>query len=117
MLLMGCVSAPTVDKQGYVLPYPASKGFTASHAYLITRKFAQALLENALPIEMQVDFYLQMIAYDYNFKIRATSSYIKQASTASDVFTLCILCEPHLIYVAFLALVVFTLLIYLHLKS
>ena len=104
IVLLGYVRKPCVEN-GHVKPWPNGPGFTASHAYMLTRRAAELLVKHAMPIEMQVDFYLQAIAYDYQLKIRMIQDPIKQARTGSDVFSLCILCESSWIYAGFLLLV------------
>ena len=104
IVLLGYVRKPELDN-GLVKPWPNGPGFTASHAYMLNRKAAKLLVQHALPIEMQLDFYLQAIAYDHELQIRLIRDPVKQARTGSDVFSLCILCESSWIYAGFLVMV------------
>ena len=79
-----------------VIPWPASCGFMGAHAYVLTRRAAECLVATALPLEMQVDFYLQAVAWRDGLRITTTSlPRIKQVWTGGgNVFTLCLMCEP-----------------------
>ena len=77
-----------------VVPWPASCGFVGAHAYLITRHAATQLLKTALPLEMQVDYYIQSVAWRDGLVITKGRDKIRQVYTGSDVFTLCFMCEP-----------------------
>jgi hypothetical protein len=79
-----------------VIPFPASCGYAGSHAYMLRRKSAEILLKDALPLEMQIDYYIQAQTEKKNLKMKKTSrKKIRQVwAGGSDVFTVCYFCEP-----------------------
>jgi len=106
-LLGWCGTLKTIGNQ--VMPYP-KEGWVGAHAYCISRRVAQLLVDNAYPIEMQVDYYIQAIAYKYGLSITHSKNKIKQVWTGgSDVFSICLQCEW---YYLFLIGIFTTILIY-----
>ena len=92
-----------------VIPWPKSCGFVGAHAYAMTRKSAEILVKHALPLEMQVDYYIQARAAKESLRISITPlKKIRQVYTGSDVFTVCLMCEP--LYPMLLGLVIAVLL-------
>ena len=83
-------------KQKCVIPWPASRGFMGAHAYVLTRHAARCLVSTALPLEMQVDYYLQAVTWRDGLHMTTTTlPPIKQVWTGgSNVFTICFMCEP-----------------------
>ena len=83
-------------KQSCVIPWPASCGFMGAHAYALTRHAAQCLVSTAQPLEMQVDYYLQAVAWRDGLRVTTTAlPPIKQVWTGGgNVFTICFMCEP-----------------------
>jgi GR25 family glycosyltransferase involved in LPS biosynthesis len=84
------------QKQSCVIPWPASCGFMGAHAYVLTRHAAKCLVGTALPLEMQVDYYLQAVAWRDGLRVTTTSlPPLKQVWTGGgNVFTICFMCEP-----------------------
>lgn len=83
-------------------PWPKSRGFWGSHAYMLTRHAAELLVFHALPITMQVDSYIQLIASLYTWKVQVPSNPVKQRWSRSDVFSLCLFCDTKLFLVVFI---------------
>jgi len=50
-------------------PWNRVVSFSAAHAYILKREAAQALLEDALPIEMHIDHYMAMCGIMKDFKL------------------------------------------------
>jgi GR25 family glycosyltransferase involved in LPS biosynthesis len=50
-------------------PWNRVVSFSAAHAYIIKRETAQALLEDAFPIEMHIDHYMAMCGMMKDFKL------------------------------------------------
>jgi hypothetical protein len=96
---------------GSITPFPSSPGFSGAQAYLLTRHGATVLTESFFPLEMQVDYAMQAIADAKGLRIVASSlPKLRQTLTGSDVFRVCLLCEPSLVYgvvVGLVALVAF----------
>ena len=83
-------------KQNCVIPWPGSCGFMGAHAYALTRHAATRLVSTALPLELQVDYYLQAVAWRDGLRVTTTTlPPIKQVWTGGgNVFTICFMCEP-----------------------
>lgn len=84
------------NKDQSVIPWPKGQCFYGSHAYILTRKAAETLLVDALPIQMQIDFYIQAVAADKNLKIYTSKNRIRQSKAlGTDIMeTFCLTCEP-----------------------
>lgn len=105
LFLLGWVGHLPGDASGVVRPLPRSEGFWGSHAYLVTRKAASKLIDDALPIEVQLDAYLQLCAEKHSLTIRAGRTKIKQVwKNDSDILSICLLCNSRYVYAAFCAL-------------
>jgi GR25 family glycosyltransferase involved in LPS biosynthesis len=108
-------SLDLLDGNGNVVPFPSANGFFGAHAYMLTRKAAQLLVDNAFPLEMQLDYYIQTIADEHGLRIRPCdpARKIKQVFTGiSNVFSLCIACNMGYVYAALcviLAILIFAL--------
>ena len=79
-----------------VIPWPQGQCFYGSHAYMLTRKSAEILLLDALPIQMQIDFYIQAVASDRKLHIITSKHRIRQSkSLGTDIMdNFCLTCEP-----------------------
>jgi len=79
-----------------VIPWPKGQCFYGSHAYMLTRKSAEILLLDALPIQMQIDFYIQAVASDRKLHIITSKHRIRQSkSLGTDIMdNFCLTCEP-----------------------
>jgi len=106
-LLGWCSSLPSNRRpDGSLVVFPTSAGFTGAHAYMLTQHAARTLMQHLFPLEMQVDFAMQSIAEAHGLRIVAsTHPKIRQKYTGSDVFRVCLLCEPLYVYAVLLVLV------------
>jgi GR25 family glycosyltransferase involved in LPS biosynthesis len=108
IFMLGWMGKPTVKPDGSVLAYPSGKMLWGTHAYILNRRAAETLCIHGFPLEMQADYMLQAIADQYNLKIRCASSPIKQKYTGSwsnimgsNIFSVCLFCDPNNVYIAF----------------
>jgi glycosyl transferase family 25 len=105
-LLGWCSTLPARRMDGSITPFPSSAGFSGAQAYLLTRHAATTLTESFFPLEMQVDYAMQAIADAKGLRIVASSRpKLRQTLTGSDVFRVCLLCEPSLVYGVVMGLV------------
>jgi len=105
-LLGWCNTLPGRRRDGSLVPFPSSAGFSGAQAYLLTRHAATVLTANLFPLEMQVDYAMQAIADAKGLRIVVSSRpKLRQTLTGSDVFRVCLLCEPSLVYAVVLGLV------------
>lgn len=107
-LLGWCSTLPSRRRpDGSLVVFPTSAGFSGAQAYMLTQHAARTLMQHLFPLEMQVDYAMQAIAETHGLRIVAsTVQKIRQTYTGSDVFRVCVLCEPSLVYAAFVVLVV-----------
>lgn len=106
-LLGWCSTLPGRREDGSIIPFPSSDGFVGAQAYMLTRHAAEVLMKHLFPLEMQVDYALQAIADAHGLRIvPSTGRKIRQKLTGSDVFRLCLLCEPQYVY-AVIGLLIF----------
>ena len=106
-LLGWCSTLPSRRLDGSLVVFPSSTGFAGAQAYLLTRHAATILTQNLFPLEMQVDYAMQAIADKHKLRVVPSSrTKLRQKYTGSDVFRVCWLCEPSLVYGVVLALVV-----------
>ena len=84
--------------------YDPKKGFVGAHAYMLTKQAAYSLVENALPMTKQVDYYLndsikygrlRMIHVPFHQRLR-------QESSPSNIYT------PTYLHLAYIGMVVFS---------
>lgn len=98
-LLGWCNLLPKRRGDGSVISFPTSAGFVGAQAYMLTRHAAEVLTKHLFPLEMQVDYAIQAIAEAHSLRIVPTAlRKIRQTYTGSDVFRLCLLCEPLRVY-------------------
>lgn len=106
-LLGWCSTLPTQRRpDGSLVVFPTTAGFSGTHAYMLTQHAARTLMQHLFPLEIQVDYAVQAIAEAHGLRmVASTAQKIRQTYTGSDVFRMCVLCEPKLVYGAFLVLV------------
>lgn len=98
-LLGWCSTLPSRRMDGSLVVFPSSAGFAGAQAYLLTRHAATILTRHLFPLEMQVDYAMQSIADKHKLRIVPSSgTKLRQTFTGSDVFRVCWLCEPSLVY-------------------
>ena len=106
-LLGWCDRLPPRRRDGSLVPFPASQGFAGAQAYMLTRTAAEELTRHLFPLEIQVDFAMQGIADAQGLRIVPSPlPKLRQKLTGSDVFRVCLLCEPRLVYGVIAALCV-----------
>jgi hypothetical protein len=72
---------------------------------MLTRHAATVLSAHLFPLEMQVDYAMQAIADAKGLRMLASPlPKLRQTLTGSDVFRVCLLCEPTLVYGVVVAL-------------
>ena len=69
--------------------YDPKKGFIGAHSYMLTRHAAHTLLEDAFPIQKQVDFYLNDKIRNGSLRMIHVPSHqrIRQAYSPSNIYT------------------------------
>jgi len=70
--------------------------FALAHAYIISRRAAKILFDEALPISHHIDFYMSVQAKIHNLKVVASPTiFLKQAGQTSDIQTkpICHMCD------------------------
>jgi glycosyl transferase family 25 len=79
--------------------YDPHKGFMGTHAYMLNRSGAADLIESSLPLQKQVDFYINDQIRNKKLRLVTVPSELRmrQSGLASDVFTTTWL---HWVYVA-----------------
>jgi hypothetical protein len=84
--------------------YDPKKGFIGAHSYMLTRQAAYTLIEDALPIQKQVDFYLNDKIRDGSLKMIHVPSHqrIRQAYSESNIYT------PTYMHLMYVGMAVFT---------
>jgi len=122
IFMLGWMGKPTLKRDGSLLPFPSGNIIWGTHAYVINRRAAETLCIHGFPLEMQADYIIHAIADQFNLVIRCASSPIKQVYTGSwnnitgsNIFSLCVFCEPNQVYMVFGLLVL--LVIYYRTKS
>lgn len=117
-LLGWCSTLPQRRRpDGSIVSFPTSAGFSGAQAYILTQHAARTLMQHLFPLEMQVDYAMQAIAEAHQLRIVAsTAPKIRQTYTGSDVFRMCVLCEPSLVYTAFVVLVVIIVALFLRMR-
>jgi len=81
---------------GSIMTWPEGQCFYGSHAYMLSREAAQILLREAMPIQMQIDFYIQSVATFSKLRVVSGRTRIRQNKAfASDIMdNFCLTCEP-----------------------
>jgi glycosyl transferase family 25 len=106
-LLGWCSILPPRRQDGSLVVFPSSAGFAGAQAYVLTRHAATTLTQHLFPLEMQVDYAMQAVADKHRLRVVPSSSTkLRQVYTGSDVFRVCLLCEPSLVYGVVLGLLV-----------
>jgi len=89
-----------------IITWPQGQCFYGSHAYVLTRRGAEILLKDALPIQMQIDFYIQAVSTFSKLRVYSGQTRIRQnkdfISDIEDRF--CLTCEPIWIKLGFTVL-------------
>jgi len=119
IFMLGWMGKPKFYSDGSLIPFPSSNVIWGTHAYVINRKAAEILTTHAFPLEMQTDYAIQAIADKFNLKMRCAKTPIKQKYSGSwnniwgsNIFTVCLFCEPNNVYIAFGVLLLLVLYAY-----
>lgn len=83
--------------------------FYGTQAYIVTRKAAEFFVRDALPSEMQVDTYMNLVLKKESLRLAKVPEALKVQQSKvfrTDIQSLCIFCEPYYVYGAFALLFV-----------
>ena len=101
MFLLGWnLKLPPARESGHLVVFPESRGFEGGHAYMITRRAARDLVRHAAEVSMQVDFFVQAVAWKEGLRVRHARNPLKQSYTGSDISSLmnfiCVSCDARI---------------------
>jgi GR25 family glycosyltransferase involved in LPS biosynthesis len=108
IFMLGWMGKPKFYSDGSLIPFPTANVIWGTHAYIINRRAAEILTRHGFPLEMQTDYAIQAIADKFNLKMRCAKVPIKQKYSGSwnniwgsNIFTVCLFCDPNNVYLAF----------------